>query len=57
MLFLHKLENFMHTEILQIVRFEILTAVIMKNTVFWNLMPYSLVEVGRRFGRTYYLYL
>jgi hypothetical protein len=33
--------------------FEVLTAVIMKAIVFWDITPCSLVEVHRRFGGTY----
>jgi hypothetical protein len=38
-----------------IVKFEILAAVITKSTVFWNVMPCSLVDVYRRFEGTYCL--
>jgi hypothetical protein len=34
------------------VGFEILTAVIMKNSVFWNITPCSPLKVNRRFGGT-----
>jgi hypothetical protein len=37
------------------VRFEVLTQVTMKN--IWDMMPYSSVEVHRRFGGTYCLRL
>jgi hypothetical protein len=29
-----------------IVRFEVLTAVIMKSTIFWDIMPYSPLKVN-----------
>jgi hypothetical protein len=37
--------------------FHVLTAVTMKGTVFWDIAPYSLLEVHRRCGVTYFLYL
>jgi hypothetical protein len=37
--------------------FEVLTAVIMKSTIFWDIMPYSPLSVNRRFGGTYRLHL
>jgi hypothetical protein len=44
----------LHCEyISQLVRFEVLTAVIMKDTVFWNVTPCSLVEVYQRSGGAY----
>jgi hypothetical protein len=39
------------------VRFEVLTTVVMKSTIFWDITPCSLLSVNRRFGRTYRLYL
>jgi hypothetical protein len=33
-----------------IVRFEVLTAVTMKNTIFWDVMPCNLAEVQECFG-------
>lgn len=41
----------------QLVRFEVLTAVIMKRTVFWNVTPYSLEKVYQRSGGTYCVHL
>jgi hypothetical protein len=38
------------------VRFEVFTAVTMKNAVFWDVAPYSYC-VNRRFGGTYRLHL
>jgi hypothetical protein len=38
-------------------KFEILTAVTMKNTVFWDATPCNLIEVYRRFVGTYCLHL
>jgi hypothetical protein len=37
--------------------FEVLTAVTMNSTVFWDVMPCSLLEVHRSFGGTYYFHL
>jgi hypothetical protein len=37
-------------EILQLVGFEILTAVVMKNFVVWDITPCSPLKVNRRFG-------
>jgi hypothetical protein len=39
------------------VRFEDLIAVVMNNTIFWNITPCSPLKVNRRFGRTYHLHL
>jgi hypothetical protein len=39
------------------VGFEVLTAVIMKSTIFWDITPCSLLRVNRRFGGTYCLHL
>jgi hypothetical protein len=44
-------------KIIQLVRRELLTTVIVKNTIFWDGMPCSLVGDYRRFGRTYCLLL
>jgi hypothetical protein len=33
-----------------VVRFEVLTAMVMKRTVFWDKTPYSPFSVNRRFG-------
>jgi hypothetical protein len=38
-------------------RFEVLTVVAIKNTVFWNVMPCSLVEVYQLISGTYCLHL
>jgi hypothetical protein len=40
-----------------IVGFEILTAVVMKSTIFWDITPCSPLSVNRRFGGTYRLHL
>jgi hypothetical protein len=39
------------------VGFEVLTAVVMKSTIFWNITPCSPLSVNRRFGGTYRLHL
>jgi hypothetical protein len=39
------------------VGFQVLTAVVMKSTMFRNITPCSPLEVNRRFGRTYRLHL
>jgi hypothetical protein len=39
------------------VGFEVLTAVVMNSTIFWDIMPCSPLSVNRRFGGTYYLHL
>jgi hypothetical protein len=39
-----------------LVRFQLLTAASMKMTVFWDISPYSLVEVDRRFRDVYCLH-
>jgi hypothetical protein len=36
-----------------IVEFEVLTAVVMKRTIFWDTTPYSPLKVNRRFGKEY----
>jgi hypothetical protein len=37
--------------------FEVLTAVVMNNTTFWDITPCSPLSVNRRFGGTYRLHL
>jgi hypothetical protein len=37
--------------------FEVLTVVVMKITVFWDITPCSPLKFNRRFGRTYHLHL
>jgi hypothetical protein len=39
------------------VGFENFTTVIMKSNIFWDITPYSLLSVNRRFGGTYHLHL
>jgi hypothetical protein len=49
-----------HTSNLETVRLvgiEVLTAVVMKSTIFWDITPCSLLKVNRRFGGTYRLHL
>jgi hypothetical protein len=36
---------------------EVLAAVVVESTVFWNIMPYNTLEVNRRFRGTYHLLL
>jgi hypothetical protein len=40
-----------------LVGFDVLTAVVMKSTIFWDITPCSLLSVNRRFGGTYSLHL
>jgi hypothetical protein len=35
-----------------VVGFEVLTAVLMKSTILWDITPCSLMKVNRRFGGT-----
>jgi hypothetical protein len=37
--------------------FEVLTAVVMKSIIFWDITPCSPLSFNRRFGGTYRLYL
>jgi hypothetical protein len=37
--------------------FEVLTAVVMKGSIFWDITPCSSLKVNRHFGRTYRLHL
>jgi hypothetical protein len=39
------------------VGFEVLTAVVMKSSIFWDITPCSLLKVNRSFGGTYRLHL
>jgi hypothetical protein len=39
------------------VQFEVLAAVVIKNTVFWDITPCRLLSVNRRFGGIYHLHL
>jgi hypothetical protein len=41
----------------EFVGFEILTAVVVKNTIFWDITPCIPLSVNRRFGGTYRLHL
>jgi hypothetical protein len=40
-----------------VIGFEVLTAVVMKNTTFWDITPCSPLSVNRHFGGTYRLHL
>jgi hypothetical protein len=42
--------------ILNLVGFEVLTAVVMKSTIFWDVTPCSPLKVNRCFGGTYGLH-
>jgi hypothetical protein len=37
--------------------FEVLTSVVMKSFIFWDITPCSLLKVNRRFGGTCHLHL
>jgi hypothetical protein len=37
--------------------FEVLTAIIMKSSVFWDITPYSPLKVNQIFGEIYRLHL
>jgi hypothetical protein len=39
------------------VGFEVLTVAVVKSSVFWDMMPYSLLKVNHYFGGTYCLHL
>jgi hypothetical protein len=39
-----------------LVGFEVLTAVVMKSSIFWDITPCSTLNVNRRFGETYRLH-
>jgi hypothetical protein len=39
------------------IEFQVLTAVVMKNTIFWGMTPCSPLSANRRFGRTYRFHL
>jgi hypothetical protein len=38
---------------MEYVGFEVLTAVVMKSSIFWDITPCSLLKVNRGFGGTY----
>jgi hypothetical protein len=40
-----------------IMGYEVLTPVVMKRTIFWDITPCSLLKVSRRFGGPYRLHL
>jgi hypothetical protein len=40
-----------------LVGFEVLTAVVAKSNIFWDITPCSPLKVNQRFGGTYRLYL
>jgi hypothetical protein len=52
---LHKIWD--HKSLIYRVGFEVLTAVVMKSTIFWDITSCSPLKVNRRFGRTYRLHL
>jgi hypothetical protein len=39
------------------VGFEVLTAAVMKSTIFWDIMPCSVLKINQRFGGTYRLHI
>jgi hypothetical protein len=49
---IHPITNF-----ILLVGFEVLTVVVMKSTIFWDIKLCSLLKVNRRFGGTYRLHL
>jgi hypothetical protein len=56
-----KMEALFHQNVSKIpldyVGSEVLTAVVMKSTIFWDITPCSPLSVNRRFGGTYRLHL
>jgi hypothetical protein len=40
----------------EIVGYEVFTAVVMKNTIFWDITSRNLLKVNRHFGGTYRLH-
>jgi hypothetical protein len=50
-------ESQIHAKNTVCLRFEVLTTMVMKNTIFWDITPCSPLEVNRRFGETYRLHL
>jgi hypothetical protein len=42
---------------ISLVGFQILTAVFMKSSIFWDITPCTPLKVNRRFGGTYRLHL
>jgi hypothetical protein len=51
------LEHSLYENRLTPIRFEVFTAVLMNSSSFWDITPYSLLKVNRRFGRIYHLHL
>jgi hypothetical protein len=52
---LHENEGAVQINVLH--RFEVLTAVVMKSTVLWDIRPCSPLKVNQRFGGTYRLHI
>jgi len=50
-------EGLSSVELFVYVKFEVLSAVTMNNSVLWNVTTCSIAEVRRCFGVTYYLHL
>jgi hypothetical protein len=48
---------FRHSSNIRVVGFAVLTAVVMKSSIFWDITPCSPFQVNRRFGGTYSLRL
>jgi hypothetical protein len=46
-----------HQIVLKVVGLEILTALVMNGSIFWNIMPRYPLEVYRRFGGPVYLHI
>jgi hypothetical protein len=50
-------ENEKHLNPVRFVGFEVLTAVVVKNSIFWDIAPYSPLKANWRFGGTCHLRL
>jgi hypothetical protein len=48
--------RYLRVMLLDFVRFEVFTAMVMKSIIFWDVTPYSLLRCNRRFGGTYHLH-
>jgi hypothetical protein len=53
----HKFKKIFQRYWTKTVGFEVLTALVMKSTIFWDIRPCSPLSVNRRIGGTYRLYL
>jgi hypothetical protein len=48
---------YIHVGQLYLLGFEVVTAVVMKSSIFWDITPYSPLKVSHRFGGIFRLHI